>query len=235
VRLLYAEALKVRTAPRTLLGLVLGLLALTILGSLSTADGGDPATIAPDILNVASISGVFTLILGILIVTWEYRHGTITQTYLATPRREWVLGAKYVVSLAAGAVVAALTVAVALISAAVWLSGLEVGAGDWELAGRVVAAAGLWGVFGTGLGAVVQSQVGAIVTAFVWFLVAEPLLSLPLDDVADYFPGNALDRLFQTETDGYPYGLWTAAGLVVGYSVLLALLGIASAVRRDVP
>jgi ABC-2 type transport system permease protein len=241
VRLLHAELLKIRTAPRTLLGLVFALLGLTILGSLSTADGADPETAAPDVLNVTSIAAIFTMILGILIVTWEYRHGTITQTFLATPRRERVVGAKYLLALAVGAILGLVSVAIALISAALWLGGLEITGDQWELAGRLVGAAGFWGVFGGGLGALMQSQIGAIITAFVWFLVAEPLLGFRLEDVSDYFPGSALDRLLQSESalefpgEGYPYGLWTAAALVVAYASGFAALGIASAVRRDVP
>jgi ABC-2 type transport system permease protein len=254
MRLLYAELLKIRTAPRTTLGLVLGLLLLVGLGSAATASdaggefAGEMATW--DAIRVTSTAAIFTLILGILVVTWEYRHGTITQTYLATPRRERVTGAKLAASFLAGAVLCAVAIALALVVTFFWIS-LDLERAHWELAGRMVLGAALWGVLGAGLGALLQSQVGAIVTSFVWFLVAEPLLGITLDAatdraVDDYFPGSVLDRLqgggsvefgAQEIVTGpeYPYGLWAAALLAAAYASAFALLGIASAVRRDVP
>jgi ABC-2 type transport system permease protein len=257
VRLLYAELLKIRTAPRTSLGLGLGLLLLTGLGSASTAYDSNSSPFAAqvalrDVIRVVSIAPVFTLILGILVVTWEYRHGTITQTFLVTPRRERVIATKDAVSFFAGAVLAVLALVLALLVASFWIS-LDLERGHWELAGRMVLASALWGVLGAGLGALLQSQVGAIVTAFVWFLVAEPLLGVTIDAVTDtgitdYFPGNVIDRLQNTTEavqDGseavvvtgpdYPFGLWAAFLLASGYAALFAALGLVSALRRDVP
>lgn len=247
MRLLYSEFLKVRTAPRTTLGLLIGLLALVGLGSgatASSASGPFADEIAVwDVLSVASISSIFTLILGILIVTWEYRHGTITQTFLASPRRERVIGAKLAVSLGSGAILAALSVVVALAVALFWFSP-DLNQGHLETMGRIVLGAALWGMLGAGLGALIQSQVGAIVASFVWFLVAEPLIGFQLETIGDYLPGNALDRLQNTGavevgSDGsipyYRYSLWVAALLATGYTLGFAVLGMASALRRDVP
>jgi ABC-2 type transport system permease protein len=246
VNLIYAELLKVRTAPRTAVGLLLGLLGLVGLGAGATASdaGGDRRAemVGWDVLGVASIASIFTLILGILIVTWEYRHGTITQTYLVTPRRERVIGVKLALSFILGAVLAALAVAVALVVARLWLS-YDLQRGQWELAGRVVLGAALWGVVGAGLGALLQSQVGAIITSFVWFLVAEPLVGWRLESVGDYLPGNALDRfqnqdVVEVSAGGvidHPYSLFVAGLLAAGYAAALGLVGVASAVRRDVP
>jgi ABC-2 type transport system permease protein len=257
VRLLYAELLKIRTAPRTTLGLVLGLLLLVGVGSGATASTADSdpfglATASSDVISVVSVAAVFTLILGILVVTWEYRHGTITQTYLATPKRERVIGAKLAASFLAGGVLTVVAVALALVVATFWIS-LELERGQWELVGRMVLGAALWGAFGAGLGALLQSQVGAIVTSFVWFLVAEPLLGLTLDavtdsSIGDYFPGSVMERLQEagggieagegqeivTSSD-YSYGLWAAALLAGAYTAAMAALGLVSAVRRDVP
>ncbi|HEV3479364.1 MAG TPA: hypothetical protein VG144_07930 [Gaiellaceae bacterium] len=254
MRLLVAELLKVRTAPRTAVGLTLGLLALVGLGAAATASeaGGDDrgATVGWDLLEVVSIAAIFTLIFGILVVTWEYRHGTITQTYLATPKRERVVGVKLVVAFMLGATLAAVAIAVVLVVARFWLS-YELEQGHWELAGRTVLGAALWGVLGAGLGALLQSQIGAIISAFVWFLVAEPLLGFTLGEltdssIGDYFPGGALDRLQETSQgveigseeflgEAEPYGLWAAAVLASAYAAAFAGLGMASALWRDVP
>lgn len=257
MRLLYAELLKIRTAPRTTLGLVLGLFLLVGIGSAATASSAEPLltteTASRDVVGVASLAAIFTLILGILVVTWEYRHGTITQTFLATPRRELVIGAKLAASFVAGGVLTAAAIALGLVVAVFWVS-LDLDGGLWELIGRMVLAAALWGMLGAGLGALMQSQVGAIVTSFVWFLVAEPLIGFTLEaatdySIGDYFPGSVLDRLQDSGAgtievgDGneivtgadYPFGLWAAALLAGAYAAAMAILGIASAVRRDVP
>jgi ABC-2 type transport system permease protein len=245
VRLLAAEVLKVRTAPRTVIGLVLGLLALAVIGSASTASGvhesplGDENTMW-DVLTVGTTGAIFTLILGILIVTWEYRHGTITQTFLVTPRRENVIGAKLAVSFGAGAVLGALSVILVVVTALYWIS-FDLTGGQWELIGRILIGCALWGVLGAGLGALLQSQVEALVSAFVWFLVAEPLIGIRFDRFADYLSGAARDRFTQRgpaeglELDQtFSFGLWTAGLLVAGYAAGFAVLGIVSAVRRDV-
>ena len=247
MRLLYAEALKVRTAPRTLLGLVLALGALDVLCAGSAASRG-PGSFVPnaneivtfDVLTVATTGVIFALILGILIVTWEYRHGTITQTFLASPRRERVIAAKYAVSFGTGGLLTLLSVVVVLVTALFWISP-TLHREQWELIGRLILASALWGILGAGLGALIQSQVGAIVASFVWFLVAEPLIGVQFDHFADYLPGAVIDRLTGHAAQGveeaptqYSFGLWTAGLLALAYAAGLAVLGAASAFWRDI-
>jgi ABC-2 type transport system permease protein len=248
VRLVYAEVLKIRTAPRTTIGVLLALLGIAALGGGSTASLDEespfePETSTADILDLASVSVIFALILGILVVTWEYRHGTITSTFLATPRRERIIGAKILVGAVLGVLLAALSIAVSLVAASFWID-LDLARGEWEVVGRIIYGSAAWAVLGVGLGALLQSQVGAIVTSLVWFLVVEPLLGLPLDDVVDYLPGSALDRLVGVDTSGdaagglptqHAYSLGAAALLVGAYTAGLAVLGTLSALRRDVP
>lgn len=192
MRLVQAELLKLRTAPRTAIGLLLAMLGLAALGSGATASSADEPfaieTSVSDILDVASLAVIFSLILGILVVTWEYRHGTITSTFLATPRRERVIGTKVLVGAVAGALLAVLSVVVSLGVARFWID-VELERGHWELIGRIVLGTAAWAVLGVGVGALLQSQVGAIVASLVWFLVAEPLLGHAFDEVADYLPG----------------------------------------------
>jgi ABC-2 type transport system permease protein len=105
-----------------------------------------------------------------------------------------------------------------------------------------VLASALWGLLGAGLGALLQSQMGAIVLAFVWFLVAEPLIAAQFDHLSDYLPGNTLNRLTQhgtvagVEHDGqdYSFGLWAAAFIAGAYALGCAVVGTASALWRDV-
>src|SRR5438046_1583995 len=93
------EVLKLRTT-RGLYGYLIVLVVLTGLGAagqVSTAhlfERGDPA-FQRDMLSQSTVfAALIALLLGILSVTVEWRHGTITRTFLVTPRRWRVLAAK---------------------------------------------------------------------------------------------------------------------------------------------
>ena len=118
IRLIGAEIFKLRTT-RTFYGLVGGSLALvlvivilvTALVNFSPSDR--PLT---DMMGFAGFVQVFALMLGILSITTEFRHGTITPSLLVVPNRLQIvlakLGASVLVGLALGLVA---TVLVALI------------------------------------------------------------------------------------------------------------------------
>ena len=142
---------------------------------------------------------LFALVLGILAVTTEFRHGTITPTLLAVPSRTRLDAAKLVAHLLAGFVLGLLADAadVAVVEAILGLRGIETGhdragAARWALG--FGAATALFAGFGVGLGAIVRNQVGAIVGALAWLFVVEPLLGvIPgfSDVVPKWFPGGA--------------------------------------------
>jgi ABC-2 type transport system permease protein len=241
VRLLYSELLKVRTAPRTTLVLVIGLLALVGLGSAGIshdAQSGFVTDAESDIVDVAGTATIFALILAILVVTWDYRHGTITQTLLATPRRERVVAAKLLVAVLLGVVLAAIALALAIVIAEVWLGGdFKLTGENCTQAGRIVVACMLWAVLGLGLGATLQTQVGALITALVWFLVVEFVfvgLGWRIGDIGRYLPGQALSE-FASGAPPEHLERTTAALLSAAYAFGLAALGTISVLRRDVP
>jgi hypothetical protein len=115
-----------------------------------------------------SMAYVFPLLIGVLIVTQEFRHKTVTSTFLAEPARLVVLGAKLAVSLVLGlgygVVVLAATVAPAAAAFAVF--GQDTGLGSpemWSFLGRATLAFGLWAPLGVALGTLLRNQVAAIV------------------------------------------------------------------------
>ncbi|MGD0248896.1 MAG: ABC transporter permease, partial [Candidatus Limnocylindrales bacterium] len=75
----------------------------------------------------AGMSSLFVLVLGIMAVAGEYRDGTITDTFMSTPRRSRVIAAKLVAYTGLGSVFGILSSVTALIVAAIWFSAKGVG------------------------------------------------------------------------------------------------------------
>jgi ABC-2 type transport system permease protein len=239
VNTLRAELLKVWTVPRTMIGLGLGMLALIGLGAAGTSSGhreGDK--VLRDLMDIASFSLVFALITGVLIVTWEFRHGTIEQTFIISPRRERVMTAKALAAAFSGGVLGALGLAVAIVVAYIWIGGepgVDFGGSElWGRAARVLVLAVLWGAIGVGVGSLIRNQAGAIVAVFVWLFFLEPISSLISDTAADYEPGRLRMVFLEVGDDTVDVAVATAGFATALYAVALVAAGTAVTLRRDI-
>ena len=129
---------------------------------------------------VTLLSGA-ALLLGILGMAGEFRHQTVTQTFLVTPDRGRVVAAKLVAYPLAGIALALTILAFTAAVATGWLAakGITPSLFNARL-GRVllgaVLAAGLCGLVGVGVAALVRNQVAALVGVAVWVLLIEGLL-----------------------------------------------------------
>ena len=252
MNLLAAELLKLRTTrtPWVLFGLALlisGLIAAGFAG-FGGLDADNEDTPALALAQGASFFGILGTVLGILLVTNEYRHGTVMTTFLAEPRRERVLGAKLVVALLAGGALGLGTMAISTLVAAPWLAARGepslLGGELLEGAGRVVLAYALSAALGAAVGAILQNQVGAIITVFVWFLVVESIIGVLAglvfadelgepDPITPYLPGSALGGIVGGEGNEFLLRGGWAAVLALAYVAGLSLLGALSMTRRD--
>jgi hypothetical protein len=68
-----------------------------------------------NVFSVLDNSRLLALVLGVLVITGEYRHKTVTPTFLAEPRRGRVLGAKLGVGFGGGIALGVLTMLTGLI------------------------------------------------------------------------------------------------------------------------
>lgn len=169
---------------------------------------------------------ILIIVLGIRVVTDEFRYGTVMPTFTFSPRRLTVVGAKALVAAAAGTAIAIASLAVLVGSAAAVFSmngaTLAFGEGAARALGGAVLAGGLWAVIGVGIGAAVRNQVIAIVGALVWLMALEEMLRSRLGDFGGYLPGqNGIVlslgfTLRATVVSAVVMVAYAVAGLIVG-------------------
>lgn len=239
MRLLRAEALKLTTIRTTWLMLGIGLLVEGLFAGLYV--GLASLTEIGPIVEVETGTGLLmlmVLVLGVLAITTEFRHGTASTTFLAAPRRYPVMAAKLAAVLGAGILAGLVYVAVNAGLALPLFSSRE-GAlpptGDIvSVYAGVVASFALLCAFGLGVGAIVRNQVGAIIAALAFFFVLSPLPELLPGNIGDYFPAQAIGSLhgLPEATEG---GLGQVAGgfVLAAWSAALFLVGTALIGRRD--
>ncbi len=212
--------------------------------AVASPQSGIPAVESEGFTQLALAGGanavVFFLILGIIGMTQEYRHRTATPTFLVTPKRGQVVLSKLVtylgVCLLFAIVVNAIVVAVAL----PWLSAkgapVSLAGENLEVLLGSIGGAGLYGMVGVGVGALLRNQVAAIVGALIYLFVAEPILrSVPATASAyKWLPGGSLESITATTANTDLLQRWQGALLLTAYGVVLAVLGWVFAVRRDI-
>lgn len=237
--LLRAELLKQRST-RTTLGLLAALLGLVLLAVLLHAFGlpeEDLQTKKVQLMILGRgefLGALFAGLLGAMSITTEIRHGNIRPTFLFTPRRSRVLGAKIAASILLGAGFGLLAGALAA-GTGIWSIGargidmLLDGGDTFLLVVGSAAAAALWGAIGVGVGAVIRHQVPTLIGICAWLLFVEGLLagdSNALGDVGRLLPGAAASAIS---------GQDPATLLVpVAGAALLILYALASAVAASV-
>lgn len=250
MRLLSSELVKLWTTrtPKVLFG---GAVAISAVATAAIVGSGSAAAEETDralgLGQGASFGTLFAVVIGILIVTNEYRHGTVMTTFLAEPRRVRVLLAKLGAAALTGAAIALAALAVTAAIAIPWLAArgeaLELGGQALEAVGRVLLAFVLYAVIGAAVGAIVHSQVGALVGYFVWSFVVETVVSVLAsllltefgepDPISKFLPGQALSGIVGGEGSEFALAGGWAALVALGYAVALSILGALSMTRRD--
>lgn len=238
-RLFSAELLKLRTV-RSTWGFVIvallfaGLATAANIGGTEAQDRLDAGFQYKLVIDAAFPATILALLMGILLVTNEFRHGSIARTLLAAPRRWRFVAVKLLAGGVTGALLICAMLVVVGLTSLIWLSALDVPVeldqavdGAW----RAVIVTAVAGLFGAAIGGAVHSQVGALVGTLVWMFVLEPICwvvlgLLDLDRVSDYLPAAAFGSAVDS-TSGAPLS-WGRGVLVacawIGVATALALL-----------
>ncbi len=211
----------------------------------------DEMAIATSVYTLAVALGyIFPAILGALSVTGEFRHRTITPTLLAEPRRSLVLGSKLVAVLPFALVVAIAGVAGTVLGGAATLAimGEPTLLADSTIQRTIVlsvVALTLWALVGVGFGSVLTNQVAAIVVLLAFTQFVEPLLRLLLaqfdatEALSKFLPGAAGEAiagssLYVSSGLAELLSSWQGALTLLGYAVVLVLIGRFTTFRRDI-
>jgi ABC-2 type transport system permease protein len=237
-----AELLKIRST-RTTIGLLVGMVALILLFTLLTGLLTHPPGLMGkenqrELLSLGSLAGVFAALAGILLVTSEYRYGTIRPTVLFNPARSQVLTAKFVAGALAGIAFGVLGEAIGWAIGYAVLDGrgitIVLSSSDvLLLALGGLAGVALWGAIGTALGAIIHNQVGAVITLLAWGFVVDNLLFGLVPSVGRFTPTRASDALMGLRMH---HLLSPAVGaiILIAWAAALGIIGIAITARRDI-
>jgi ABC-2 type transport system permease protein len=242
--LIRAELLKLGSTRTTRLLVLGGLAIAALLGTATATTAGEQASAlgsAESITNIVGVSampGFFMLILGVLAMAGEYQHRTITQTFLSAPVRGRIVAAKLAAIATAGVAMATAMMTTALLAALphLWADGGSIHLVNAEVGhtalGTLLAGA-LFGMAGTSLGALLRSQIAALVAVAAWVAIGEAVLGLILGpDVARWLPGGAASALAASGTHALP--LWAAGLVLTGYCAAGMAAATRLTLRRDV-
>lgn len=201
-----AEIRKLRTVRTTWVLTIMGwgLVVLSSSVTLFQEQFGGPFTgtdgeIASVISNIGGTS-IIVLLVAILAVTTEFRHGTIGRTLQLTPSRTRVLSAKMVTAAmyAVGFFVTSLLVAGALLLLAQAVLDVSLDPGSKTLISlwQGPLALALTASLGVAIGALLRSQVVTISATFVWLFIAENLVAGLAPAAGRWMPFQVLNAVF---------------------------------------
>ena len=247
IALARAELLKLRST-RTALGLFVVILVVTLVPLVGLLIFLSPEDLAAGGLGAIAISLVplVLLVFGILGMTNEYRHGTITYTYLVTPRRWQVMVTKLVVYAVVGIITMLATVVLvyAVLRIGGAIRGVEIDPlGESTLGDttRQIVVAGLITTFGVALGALLRAQVVTVAGVLIWALFVENIIVVLKPAVGAWLPFTVFQQVGagQTVDPGSPIAgemLTRPAAFVVSllYIAVVSVAAVFISLRRDV-
>jgi ABC-type transport system involved in multi-copper enzyme maturation permease subunit len=215
------------------------------------------AQVQPDyIASNLGTSGQFlglliVLVLGIMVVTTEFFHQTATTTFLTTPHRSAVVGAKLVAAALLGAVIWLFSVIITVPATALYLASRDLNGALGDAAvlralGLNLLAYVLWAIFGVGFGVLLRSQIAATVTGIILYLagyIGALIIFTVLQNWLewDWIPKlqvivpSLASQLMVNNTDlpGSP-PQWLGAVVLIAYAAVSGVIGTLIVRTRDV-
>ncbi|MBB5824537.1 ABC transporter permease [Micromonospora carbonacea] len=273
MNLVRSELLKIRT---TNTWWVFALISLPLWGltalinwlqtdALASGNFGDvPADQADQVAAVQSVdslaANIYTngqffgllivMLLGIIVVTSEFFHQTVTTTFLTVPHRTAVMTAKLVAAAVLAMLFWLVTTGLNLVLGVLVLNSVDLGSqlgngAVWTATALNALAYLLWSVLGVGIGVLIRSQIGATVTGILLYLggsigaaIAISILAARwgewINNLQVLVPSLASSLMVSgTEIPGNP-PRWAGAAVLIGYAVVTGMIGTLTMRRRDI-
>ena len=200
---------------------------------------------------------MMTLVIGVLSMGQEFRHKTISSTFLAAPRRHQVVFAKVLGLVVIIAVNAVAHILGALVGGGILLgtAGLSIFPEPAQLLqtfALMLLIMVVWGLVGLGLGVLLTNQVAALFIGVAFTLIVEPLVAFGLtfvdggEAIAKFFPSQAATATLSLYSEVDPQvaemmgagsdqlSWWGGALTLLAYAAVMTLIGLWLTRRRDI-
>ncbi len=196
-----------------------------------------------NLIGSGLVGYIFALLMGVLIITAEFRHKTVTASFLVTPRRSTFVIAKLIMAALAGAVLAIVLVAATVIGGGIAVAA-KGGSFD-DLLHQVPAVAPgmilvfvLMGLLGVGVGSLLTNQVAALIVALGWFLIVENIIDGIWSGTTRWLPSGAAMAASSVSrgrsSDVTLFSWWQGSLLILAYGLVFAIVGSLVMTRRDI-
>ncbi|WP_051366764.1 ABC transporter permease subunit [Hamadaea tsunoensis] len=196
---------------------------------------------------------LLVMLLGVLVITNEFQYQTATATFIMTPRRTRVVFGKLIAVLGLGIVFWLVARIVSLVVGLLFFHnlGLTNALGEWPVQRAIIfnlIAYLLWALLGFGLGTLLRSQIGSVVTSMIVYLVgfvgAIGVFGFIRAHLihGDWVLTSAVSvptiasEVMVTPEKLYPQAApwWVGALVMLGWSVAAGAVGIVLNRRRDI-
>jgi hypothetical protein len=196
-----------------------------VLGEPATALDGELVT--DMFVGTIYLAWIFPPILGVLMMTSEFRLGTSVATFLLTPKRSRVLASKMIIGGVGGALTGALSLLGSFATAAVIIQTAPESVGP-DLEKLVGAVIGLTttgfalGMLGVAVGALIRVQLASLAVLLGWLIFIEGVVVGVIGEAGIVLPGQLV--LYSVSAPGD--GTWFTGVIQGNITAFLGFVGI---------
>jgi ABC-2 type transport system permease protein len=215
----------------------------------ASAPFADPGIIRSIYNGGNVLSRILAMVVGIVAAGSEYRYGTLASSYLATPRRVRLLLGRAEALLIFGMIYGITSVGAGMLVSVPFVLAhggtfLLNEPATWRSIILGVCSIALWTLIGMGLGILIKNMLIALVVGISLGFLVEPIVSIVFflkswDQLLNLMPSGATNAMLEITSPvlfagHHPTPWWLAALVLAAWCLLPALVGVLSAVRRDV-